>query len=84
MLARAFVKNAPIYLLDEPASGLDQSGEEGLIEKIEALRGKATIVMVSHRPSHLKMCDRVIYMEHGQIVHDAAPEQVLPIIYNTS
>lgn len=84
MLARAFVKNAPIYLLDEPASGLDQSGEEGLIEKIEALRGKATIVMVSHRPSHLKMCDRVVYMEHGQVVHDASPEQVLPIIYNSS
>ncbi len=82
LLARAFVKQAPIFLLDEPASGLDESGEEGLLEKIEALRGAATIVMVSHRPSHMRLADRIIYMEFGQVVHDGRPEQVLPLIVN--
>ncbi len=80
LLARAFVKDAPIMLLDEPADGLDQSGEEGLLDKIESLRGKATIIMVSHRPSHMRMADRVIFMEHGQIVHDGKPDQVVPLI----
>ena len=80
MLARAFVKDAPIFLLDEPASMLDESGEEGLLEKIESLHGKATIIMVSHRPSHMHKADRVIYMEFGQVVHDGRPEQVLPLI----
>ncbi|MGI9415269.1 MAG: peptidase domain-containing ABC transporter [Hyphomicrobiales bacterium] len=80
MLARAFVKEAPIFLLDEPANGLDRSGEQGLLEKLQALRGKATVIMVTHRPSHMRMADRVIYMERGQILHDASPEQVLPLI----
>ena len=79
-LARAFIKDARIVLLDEPASGLDQSGEEGLLEKLEALRGKATVIMVSHRPSHMRMADRIVFMEYGQIVHDGKPEQVLPLI----
>ena len=80
MLARAFVKDAPVFLLDEPANGLDRSGEQGLLEKLETLRGKATVIMVTHRPSHMRMADRVIYMERGQILHDATPEQVLPLI----
>ena len=80
LLARAFVKQAPIFLFDEPATGLDASGEEALLEKIESLRGQATIVMVSHRPSHMRNADRVIYMEYGQMVHDGRPEQVLPLI----
>lgn len=82
MLARAFVKDAPIFLLDEPANGLDDSGEEGLMEKIEALRGQATVIMVSHRPSHMRTADRIIYLDHGQVVHDGRPEQVLPLIVN--
>lgn len=82
LLARAFVKQAPIFLLDEPASGLDDSGQEALMEKIESLRGEATVVMVSHRPSHMRTADRVIYMEYGQIIHDGRPEQVLPLIIN--
>ena len=80
MLARAFVKDAPVFLLDEPANGLDRSGEQGLLDKLETLRGKATVIMVTHRPSHMRMADRVIYMERGQILHDATPEQVLPLI----
>lgn len=80
MLARAFVKDAPVFLLDEPANGLDRSGEQGLLEKLKALHGKATVIMVTHRPSHMRMADRVVYMERGQVLHDASPEQVLPLI----
>ncbi len=84
MLARAFVKDAPIYLLDEPASNLDRSGETGLMEKLEALRGHATILMVTHRPSHMRLADRILYVEGGQVVHDGAPDQVLPLILNAA
>lgn len=80
MLARAYVKNAPIYLLDEPARGLDKAGDEALCAKLESLRGKSTVIMVTHRPSHMKLCDRVLYLEKGQLVHDGKPEQVLPLI----
>ena len=84
VLARAFVKEAPIYLLDEPAQGLDDSGETGLMEKIMALRGASTVVMTTHRPSHMQVADRIIYMDRGQVVHDGPPEQVLPLILGRS
>lgn len=80
MLARAFVKDAAIVLMDEPATNLDDIGEQGLLEKLKSLHGKATVIMVTHRPSHMRLADRVVYMERGQIVHDARPEQVLPLI----
>jgi ABC-type bacteriocin/lantibiotic exporter with double-glycine peptidase domain len=83
-LARTWVKQSSIILLDEPATHLDQAGEEALMRKLAALRGKATIIMVTHRPSHMRLADRVVYMERGQIVHDAKPDQVLPLIMNAA
>lgn len=80
MLARAFVKDAPIFLLDEPG-GFDRSGEEGLIEKIASLRGTSTVILASHRPSLMRAADRIVYMDGGQIIHDGPPAQVLPLIF---
>ena len=80
MLARAWVKNAPVYLLDEPVNNLDRVGEEALLKKLEALRGKATVIMVTHRPSHMNIADRVIYMQEGQVQFDGKPDQILPLI----
>lgn len=80
MLARAYTKEAPVYLMDEPASALDRAGDQALCAKLQQLQGKATIIMVTHRPSHMRMCDRLLYLEHGQLIHDGKPDQVLPII----
>jgi len=80
MLARAYVKSAPVYLLDEPVSGLDQSDDQAFCAKLETLRGKSTVIMATHKQSHMKLCDRVIYLERGQLIHDGKPEQVLPLI----
>ncbi len=84
MLTRAYVKNAAIYLLDEPANNLDSAGDQALMKKIERLRGKATVVMITHRPSHMRIADRVVYMDRGTIVHDGKPEQILPLILNAA
>jgi len=81
MLARAYIKNPRIYLLDEPASGLDDAGDAALRKKLTSLRGHATVVMVTQRPSHMRLADRVVYLDQGQIVHDGKPEQILPLIY---
>lgn len=69
-LARAYLKNSPILLLDEPAQALDQTGDQALIDTLLELKGKKTIVMVSHRPSHLKLADRVLFMDDGKLVTD--------------
>ena len=78
MLARAYVKDAPIYLLDEPANNLDWDGDQALMRKLQQLRGRATVIVVTHRPSHMRIADRVVYMEAGQIVLSGTPEDVLP------
>lgn len=80
MLTRAYVKNAAIYLFDDPANNLDGPGDQSFMKKVNKLRESATVVLVTHRPSHMRLADRVIYMEHGMVVHDGKPEQVLPLI----
>lgn len=84
MLARAYVKNPPIFLLDEPGNNLDDMSDQQLMAQLQGLKGKSTIIMITHRPSHMKLADRVIYLDQGQVVHDGAPEQVIPLILNAA
>ncbi len=66
-LTRAFLKPAPLMLLDEPGNGLDPDGDRAFVNALKYLRGKSTIFLVSHRPSHLKLADKIIYLENGGI-----------------
>jgi ABC-type bacteriocin/lantibiotic exporter with double-glycine peptidase domain len=76
-LARAYVKNAPMLLLDEPAFGLDDAADAALVDKLMSLKGKATILMVTHRPSHMHLADRLVYLDQGRVALDGAPSAVL-------
>jgi ABC-type protease/lipase transport system fused ATPase/permease subunit len=67
-LARAMLKPADIVLLDEPGNGMDQRGEEALVRCIEWLRGRTTVIMVSHRPAHMRLANNVILMHRGNII----------------
>jgi ATP-binding cassette subfamily B protein len=67
MLARAMLKPAALVLLDEPGTGMDEAGEQALLRCIAWLRGRATLLVVSHRPGHMRMADRVVYMENGAV-----------------
>ncbi len=77
-LARAFVKQAPIYLLDEPGTNLDEASDQALMHKLESLRGKATVIMVTHRPSHMRLADRVVVLSSGRLAADGPPEDIVP------
>jgi ATP-binding cassette subfamily C protein/ATP-binding cassette subfamily C protein LapB len=68
LLARCFVKEASLYLLDSPEVDLDVAGEAALLRKIASLKGKATVIFTTYRPSHMRLADRVIVFENGQIV----------------
>jgi ABC-type transport system involved in cytochrome bd biosynthesis fused ATPase/permease subunit len=78
MLARAYVKQAPIYLLDEPASNLDDEGDAALRRKLQQLRGRATVLVVTHRPSHMRLADRVVYVQDGRLLAAGPPDVILP------
>jgi ABC-type transport system involved in cytochrome bd biosynthesis fused ATPase/permease subunit len=61
-LARALASGLPVLLLDEPTSGLDPDSQARVLSSLEALRGKRTIVIVTHRPEPLAIADLVIRM----------------------
>jgi ATP-binding cassette subfamily C protein LapB len=66
-LSRAYLRKSPILLLDEPVNGLDFSGDKMFVSAINAMRGNTTILMVTHRPSHLKMADKIIVLQGGYV-----------------
>lgn len=79
-LARMFVRPAPIMLLDEPGTHLDRNGDEAFMAAISAMKGKCTIVMVTERPSHLRLSDRVIVLQDGQIAGQGTPSEIIPAL----
>ena len=66
-LARAFLKDTPILLLDEPTSRIDSLNEAALLESLHEVKGEKLMIMVSHRRSSLALCDEVIEIEKGMI-----------------
>lgn len=66
-LARTILKPASIVLLDEPGNGMDDAGDEALIRCINWLRGRVSLILVTPRPSHLKVADHILYMENGSV-----------------
>ena len=59
-IARALYRRPEVLILDEATSSLDQETEKAVMETLQSLRGNLTILLVSHRPSTLNLCDRVI------------------------
>jgi ATP-binding cassette, subfamily C, bacterial LapB len=77
VLARTYLMDASIVLLDEPGIPLDAAGEDLLLGQIDALRGRSTVVLVTHHPAHVRAADRVIVLRHGTIVHDGSPQELM-------
>jgi ATP-binding cassette subfamily C protein/ATP-binding cassette subfamily C protein LapB len=76
-LARGYLKRAPVVLLDEPGNGLDMKGDKALMQAMSNMRGETTVFIVTHRPSHLKLADRLIWMEYGAIRSVGRPKVVM-------
>ena len=66
-LARALAGRPELLILDEPTSGLDLASEEAVRVTLEGLKSQVTLVIVAHRLSTLRICDRVVVVNHGTI-----------------
>ncbi len=66
-LARAYYNDFELLILDEATSSLDPKTEFEVTDNIFALKGKKTVIIIAHRLSTLKECDRIIYMKEGKI-----------------
>jgi len=67
-LARAFLKDAPILILDEPTSSVDVATEAAILEAMERLTKGRTTFIIAHRLSTLAHCDLLLLVENGQLV----------------
>lgn len=67
VLARALAGDPDVLVLDEPTSAVDAQTEAAIRDAIAALRGRATVILITHRLSTLRECDRVAILEGGRL-----------------
>ena len=67
-LARAIYRKPSLVILDEGTSALDTATEAAVVAGLEQLRGSVTLVMVAHRLSSIRDCDRIFFLQHGSLV----------------
>ncbi|HEU0040871.1 MAG TPA: thiol reductant ABC exporter subunit CydD [Jiangellaceae bacterium] len=66
-LARAFLRDAPVLVLDEPTAGLDAASEAAVVDATARLMAGRTVLVVAHRPAMVTEADRVVRLEHGRV-----------------
>lgn len=67
-IARALFNNPQVLILDEATSALDTETEKAIMEAIESLKGKTTMIIIAHRLSTIRNCDKIFEVQKGQIV----------------
>ena len=76
-LARAFLKDAPILVLDEPTSSIDTRTEAVILEALERLTAGRTTIIAAHRLSTVRAATRVLVLDHGRLVENGLPADLL-------
>ncbi|MEO8819959.1 MAG: ABC transporter ATP-binding protein [Ginsengibacter sp.] len=76
-LARAYMKDAQLLILDEPTAALDARAEYEVFERFAELTKGKTAVLISHRFSTVRMADRILVLNKGQILEEGSHEQLL-------
>ena len=75
--ARGLASQAGTLLMDEPTAALDSQSEEVLRQTVESLRGKQTVLMISHKLGFSAGCDVIFVMDKGRIVEQGSHRQLL-------
>lgn len=78
-LARAFMRDCQVLVLDEPTAALDAENELRVFEQFRELTADKTAVLISHRFSTVRMADRIFVVEHGQISEEGSHSELLAL-----
>ena len=76
-IARAFLKDAPILLLDEATAALDSESEEAIREALGRLMRGRTVIAIAHRLATLRNFDRVVVLRDGKVIEDGSPDWLM-------
>src|SRR5439155_8343326 len=77
-IARAFLKDSPVLILDEPTSAVDVETEAVIVEALERLQLGRTVIIISHRASTLAGCSAVLTLAEGRVVRDTRTPKRAP------
>jgi len=76
-IARALYRDPEILILDEATSSLDQQTEKKIIESIQLLKRKKTLIIITHRLATIKDCDKIFFIDKGKITKQGYPKEIL-------
>ena len=76
-VARAFIRDAPILILDEPTSSIDSKTEPVILDALDRLMVGRTSFMIAHRLSTIRKADLILVLNHGELVEQGSHEELL-------
>ena len=76
-LARALLHDSPVYIFDEATSNIDTESEETILQTIKGLRGKKTVLMITHRLANVVSADRIWCLDQGFLAGSGTHEELL-------
>lgn len=76
-LARAYFRNAPVLILDEPTAAIDAKAEYEIFQRVEQLSKDKTVILISHRFSTVRQADRIIVLNEGKVLESGSHEELL-------
>jgi len=78
-IARIYVKNSSIIILDEPSSALDSISENEIFDSVLNFAIEKTIILISHRLSNIKSVDRIFFIENGLLIESGSHEELMSL-----
>lgn len=78
-LTRAFFRNAPVLVLDEPTAAIDAKGEAEIFNRVEKLSNDKTVIIISHRFSTVRNADKIYVIDNGKIVESGSHQQLMKL-----